>query len=41
MIPLGVFAGWTANRMLPQRHFDVIVYVLLLVASLHLIVSSI
>jgi uncharacterized membrane protein YfcA len=40
MIPLGVFAGWTANRLLPQRHFDVVVYVLLLVTSLQLIVSS-
>jgi uncharacterized membrane protein YfcA len=40
MIPLGVFAGWAANRMLPQRHFDVIVYVLLLMTSLQLIVSS-
>jgi uncharacterized membrane protein YfcA len=40
MIPLGVFAGWAANRMLPQRHFDVVVYALLLVTSLHLIVSS-
>jgi uncharacterized protein len=40
MIPLGVFAGWTANRMLPQQHFDVIVYVLLLITSLQLIVSS-
>jgi uncharacterized membrane protein YfcA len=40
MIPLGVFAGWAANRMLPQRHFDVIVYALLLVTSLQLIISS-
>jgi uncharacterized protein len=40
MIPLGVFAGWTANRMLPQRHFDVVVYVLLLITSIQLIVAS-
>jgi uncharacterized protein len=40
MIPVGVFAGWAANRLLPQRHFDVIVYLLLGITSLHLIVSS-
>jgi uncharacterized protein len=41
MIPIGVVAGWAANRLLPQRHFDAIVYVLLLVASLQLIVASV
>jgi hypothetical protein len=40
MIPVGVLAGWTANRLMPQRHFDVIVYALLMITALHLIVSS-
>jgi hypothetical protein len=40
MLPLGVAAGWAINRLLPQRYFDVIVQVLLLVTSVHLIVTS-
>ncbi len=38
-IPAGVAAGWALARLLPQRHFDVVVQALLLVTSLHLIVS--
>jgi uncharacterized membrane protein YfcA len=40
MIPVGVFAGWAVNRLLPQRHFDTLVMVLLVGTSLQLIVSS-
>ena len=40
MLPLGVAAGWAANRLLPQRHFDVAVQVMLLVTSIQLIVTS-
>ena len=40
MIPLGVAAGWATNRLVPQRHFDVIVQVLLGITSLHLLVTS-
>jgi uncharacterized protein len=41
VIPLGVLAGWVTNRLLPQRHFDIVVQLLLLVTSLQLVVSSI
>jgi uncharacterized membrane protein YfcA len=40
MIPLGVAAGWATNRLLPQRHFDIVVQVLLGITSLHLLVTS-
>jgi uncharacterized membrane protein YfcA len=40
MIPVGVFAGWATNRFLPQRFFDILVRVLLLLTSLQLIVSA-
>jgi uncharacterized protein len=40
MIPVGVLAGWGINRLLPQRHFDLLVYAFLLLTSLQLIVSS-
>jgi uncharacterized membrane protein YfcA len=40
MIPVGVFAGWLTNRLLPQRYFDVLVYVVLLLTSLQLVISS-
>lgn len=41
MIPVGVLAGWATNKFLPQRHFDLLVYALLLLTSLHLIVSAV
>jgi uncharacterized membrane protein YfcA len=40
MIPVGVLVGWATNRFLPQRFFDVLVRVLLLLTSLQLIVSA-
>lgn len=40
MIPVGVLAGWAANRLMPQKYFDVIVYTVLLITALQLIVSS-
>jgi hypothetical protein len=40
MLPLGVAVGWAANRLLPQRYFDVAVQVMLLVTSIQLIVTS-
>lgn len=39
-IPIGVAAGWLLQRVIPQRRFDVVVYVLLLVTSAHLIVAN-
>jgi uncharacterized protein len=36
-IPLGIVAGWGISRLLPQKHFDWLVEVLLIVTSLHLI----
>lgn len=41
VIPVGVVAGWAANRWLPQQHFDWVVQALLLLTSLQLIVSAI
>ena len=39
-IPLGVGAGWLANRALPQKIFEYLVYVLLMVTSLQLLLGS-
>jgi uncharacterized membrane protein YfcA len=39
-VPLGVGAGWLVQRLIPQRRFDFVVYALLLLTSLHLIVSN-
>jgi len=39
-VPLGVGAGWLIQRLIPQRRFDVVVYALLLLTSVHLIVSN-
>ncbi len=36
LIPVGIAAGWLANRHLPQRHFDTVVTVLMLATSAHL-----
>jgi len=36
-IPAGVAAGWLANRALPQKAFEYLVYVLLLVTALQLL----
>ena len=39
-IPMGVGAGWLANRALPQKVFEYLVYVLLIVTSLQLVLGS-
>ena len=39
-ITLGVGAGWLANRALPQKIFEYLVYVLLMVTSLQLLLGS-
>ena len=37
MIPVGIVAGWGISRLLPQRHFDWLVQILLVLTSLQLI----
>jgi uncharacterized membrane protein YfcA len=39
-IPVGIAAGWWANRLLPQRHFDNVVAVLMIVTSVHLLLGG-
>jgi uncharacterized protein len=39
LIPLGVGVGWLANRALPQKAFDWLVYALLVVTGIQLLVS--
>jgi uncharacterized membrane protein YfcA len=39
-IPLGIAAGWWSNRHLPQRHFEAVVVVLMILASVHLLVGA-
>lgn len=39
MIPLGVAVGWLANRALPQKAFEWLVYGLLIVTGLQLLIS--
>lgn len=34
----GVVSGWLLNRLLPQKHFNLIIYLLLFATSLHLII---
>jgi uncharacterized membrane protein YfcA len=36
-IPLGIAAGWGISRLLPQRHFDWLVQLLLVLTSVQLI----
>jgi len=36
-IPLGVIVGWQANRVLPQKAFEYLVYLLLIATSLQLL----
>jgi len=36
-VPFGIAAGWWANRHLPQKHFDAVVAVLMIVTSIHLL----
>jgi uncharacterized membrane protein YfcA len=40
MIPVGIFAGWAISRLLPQKHFDWLVQILLVLTSIQLIVSA-
>lgn len=37
LIPLGVAAGWLANRALPQKAFEWLVYALLAITGVHLL----
>jgi len=37
MIPLGILAGWGISRLLPQRHFDWLIQLLLVLTSVQLI----
>jgi len=39
-VPFGIAAGWWANRHLPQRHFDTVVAVLMIVTSIHLLLGG-
>ncbi len=39
LIPLGVAAGWLANRSLPQKAFDFLVYFLLIATAIQLLRS--
>jgi uncharacterized membrane protein YfcA len=39
-VPLGIAAGWWANRLLPQRHFDAVVAALMIVTSIHLLLGG-
>ena len=39
-IPLGIAAGWWSNRHLPQRHFEAVVVVLMILTSVHLLVGA-
>jgi uncharacterized membrane protein YfcA len=36
-VPLGIAAGWWANRRVPQRHFDALVALLMILTSLDLL----
>jgi uncharacterized membrane protein YfcA len=38
-IPLGVLAGWLANRALPQKAFEYLVYAMLFVTALDLLLT--
>jgi hypothetical protein len=38
-VPVGIAAGWWAHRLLPQSHFDTVVAVLMIAASVHLLVG--
>jgi uncharacterized membrane protein YfcA len=40
-LPVGILAGWGISRLLTQKHFEWLVEVLLVVTSLHLIVSGV
>lgn len=38
-VPLGIAAGYWANRLLPQRHFDAVVAALMIATSLQLLLT--
>lgn len=40
MIPVGIVAGWAISRLLPQRHFDWLVQLLLALTSLQLVAAA-
>jgi len=37
-VPVGIAAGWWANRRIPQRHFDAVVAGLMILTSLDLLI---
>jgi uncharacterized membrane protein YfcA len=39
-LPVGVLIGWTMNRVIPQKGFNVIIYGLMIVTSIHLLFMS-
>jgi uncharacterized protein len=39
LVPLGAAVGWAANRVLPQKAFDWLVFLMLFVTSIHLLLS--
>jgi uncharacterized protein len=39
LVPVGAAVGWAANRVLPQKAFDWLVYLMLLFTSVHLLLS--
>lgn len=41
MIPVGILAGWAISRLLPQRHFDWLIQILLGLTSIQLIASAV
>ena len=38
-LPLGVVVGWTMNRTFSQRGFNIVVYTLMVVTSVHLLLA--
>jgi hypothetical protein len=38
ILPLGVGAGWLFNKYIPQKGFDILVWVLLFITSLDLVI---
>ena len=39
MLPLGIAVGWGLNRLVPQKHFAYVVYVLLIVTGVDLVLK--
>ena len=39
MLPLGIAVGWGLNRLVPQKYFAYVVYVLLIVTGVDLVLK--